>query len=355
MNNRFKLLSGFLLVGTLILLPSCTLFESAKEEAKKEATTATMPSAKTPAQSAAEPTGEVLLTLFDEKIPKLTINDFQNYKKELLEAQPNYASIIEFMPGANEQIFESLVNETILDEWAKKNKIDQTKAFQEDLDKIMKYAYRSLNVKYFQDKHPVTVTDSEIRKYYDENKNSIPQLMVSPGGIVAKAVMFDTKAAAQAFFDKIKDPKSNFDGAAKDANLSVKEFGEVNAQSFDVDGAIRKKLSEIKRFPAVELIEINDNAFAVVKALSKNEPNYVPFEQVKPGIENLLKQQKSAEVLTKELDKLKQEYKAIPNKEYFEREKKAQEEQMQKAAEAMQKEGAGQAEQGKKPVPMRAA
>lgn len=354
-NNGLKFFSGTLLVGTLILLPSCTLFEGAKEEAKKETTGTVSSSQTTPAQTAADqPTGEVLLTLYDEKVPKVTMTDFQNYKKELLEAQPNYASIIEFMPGANEQIFESLVNETILDEWAKKNKIDQTKAYKEDLDKIMKYAQRSLNVKFFQEKHPVHVSDSEIKAYYEENKNSIPQLMVSQGGVTAKAVMFDTKAAAQAFYDKVKDPKSNFDAAAKDANLTVKDLGEVNSQSFDVDGVIRKKLTETKRAPAVDLVEINDKSYAVVKALSKSEAKYVPFEQVKPGIENMLKQQKGAEVLTKELDKLKQEYKAVSNKAYFEREKKTQEEQMQKAAEAMQKEE-GAAKEKKPAMPMKSA
>ena len=205
------------------------------------------------------------------------------------------------------------------------------KPYKDDLDKIMKYARRSLNVKYFQDKYPVVISDSEIRKYYDENKNNIPQLMVSPGGVSAKAVMFTSKANAQAFFDKVKDPKSNFDAAAKEANAMVKDLGEVNNQSFDVDGAIRKVVLAAKKFPAVELVAINNKSYAVVKMLNKTEPQYVPYDQVKPSIEGLLKQQKGAEVLTKELDKLKSEYKAIINDDYFERERKAQEEKAQKA------------------------
>lgn len=349
--NKLKFLSSTLLVGVLILLPNCDWFKG--EEAGKGSATTPSGEPRSPvASKSAEPTGEILLTLYDEKLPKVTVTDFQNYKKELLEAQPNYASIIEFMPGANEQIFESLVNESILEEWAIKNKIDQTQAYKDDLDKIMKYARRSLNVKYFQEKHPVVVTDAEVKNYYDENKNTIPQLMVSPGGVTAKAVMFDNKEAAQTFFDKVKDPKANFDALAKGSNLTVKDLGEVNSQSFDVDGAIRKKILDAKKFPSVELVEINDKSFAVAKALSKNEPKYVPFDQVKPGIENLLKQQKGAEVLTKEIDKLKKEYKAVPNKEYFEREKKAQEEHAQKAAAAMkQEQEMMQKDQEKKPAP----
>jgi hypothetical protein len=361
--NKLKLFSATLVISAIVLLPNCDLFKGGETATKESQSATPSPSSSaTTAPAVAQPsgpTGEVLLYMYDEKLPKVTVADFQNYKKELIEAQPNYASIIEFMPGANEQIFDSLVNEAILEEWAKKNKVDQTQAFKDDLEKIMKYAKRSLNVKFFQDKHPVTVTDAEVKKYYDENKNSIPQLMVSPGGVTAKVVMFDDKTAAQTFFDKVKDPKSNFDAAAKESNASVKDLGEVNSQSFDVDGAVRKKLLDMKRFPGVELVDVSDKSFAVVKALSKNEPKYVPYDQVKPGIENLLKQQKGAEVLTKELDKLKKEYKAVPNKEYFERTKKAQEEQAQKAAEAMKNEAGSapsQKEQEKKPaMPMRAA
>lgn len=352
--NKVTVFSSAFLVGALILLPNCDFFKGG--EGKKDVTTShatEMPgrSAK-PTTGTGVTSGEVLLTLYDEKVPKLTTQDFQNYKKELLEAQPNYASIIEFMPGANEQIFESLVNEAVLEEFIIKNKIDQTQAYKDDSDKIMKYARRSLNVKYFQEKYPVVVTDAEIKAYYDENKNSIPQLMASPGGVEARVVMFDDKGKAENFFAEVKDPKTNFDALAKASKLAVKDLGEVNSQSYDVDGVVRSKLIELKKFPTVELLTLNDKSFAVVKALKKNEPTYVPFEQVKPGIENLLKQQKGTEVLTKEIDKLKKEYKATLNKEYFEREKKAQEEKAQKATVDMQKE---HEENKSAPAPMKAA
>lgn len=353
--NKRTLVSSILVMGALVLLPQCELFKSGESTTSSHENVSSGVPTSAPAMPAASgPQGEVLLTLFGE--PKVTVSDFQNYKKELLEAQPNYASIIEFMPGANEQIFDSLVNEAVLEEWAAKNKIAQTKEYREDLDKIMKYAHRSLNVKYFQEKHPVAVTDAEVKKYYDENKNNIPQLIVSPGGVTAKAVMFDTKAAAQTFYDKVKDPKSNFDAISKESNVTVKDLGEVNNQSFEVDSAVRKILLDTKRFPSIELVEVNDKSFSVVKALSKKDAQYVPFDQVKPGIENLLKQQKAAEVLTKELDKLKSEYKANINKEYFERERKVQEEHAQKAAASMKQEVESREEE-KKPAtkPMKAA
>jgi precorrin isomerase len=353
--NKVTVFSSGFLIGALLVLPSCDLFKAPEE--KKEASAAHAPEAAgtvAPSSAKTAPStsgGEVLLTLYDEKVPKITTEDFQNYKKELLEAQPNYASIIEFMPGANKQIFDSLKNEILVEEDIKKNKIDQTQAYKDDLDKIMKYARRSLNVKYFQEKHPITVTDAEIKAYYDENKSSIPQLVASQGGIEAKMVLFTTKEAADEFLAKVKDPKTNFDGVAKESNLTVKDLGEVNSQTYDIDGVVRSHLIELKKFPTVDLVTVNDKSFAVVKALKKTEPTYVPFEQVKSGIENLLKQQKGTEVLTKEIEKLEKEYNATTNDEYFERERKAQEEKAQKVAEAMHNEQ----EQKSAPAPMRAA
>lgn len=356
--NKVTVFSSGFLIGALLVLPSCDLFKGPEEtkevptarapEVSKEVT----PSAPAKKTEATTSKGEVLLTLYDEKIPKITTEDFQSYKKELLEAQPNYASIIEFMPGANKQIFDSLKNEIIVEEDIKKNKIDQTQAYKDDLDKIMKYARRSLNVKYFQDKHPVTITDAEIKAYYDENKSSIPQLVASQGGIEAKMVLFTTKEAADAFLAKTKDPKTNFDALAKEENLTVKDLGEVSSQSYDVEGPVRTYLVDLKTFPAVDLVTINDKSFAVIKALKKTEPTYVPFEQVKSGIENLLKQQKSTEILTKEIEKLEKEYKAVVNDQYFDRETKAQEEKAKKVAESMQKD---QEPKTMAPAPMKAA
>ena len=103
----------------------------------------------------------------------------------------------------------------------------------------------------------------------------------------------------------------------------------------------------MKKFPSVEFIQVNDKSFAVVKAISKKEPQYVPFDQVKPGIEAMLKQQKIAEVLNKELEKLAQQYNGMVNKEYFERKSKAKEQEAPKP-EMPKKETA------KKSVPMKA-
>jgi len=317
-------------LASLVMLPQCEWLESKKSAepagatgVETQASTAAVTAARTPAGAGKGVDGEVLITMYDAKVPKATANDFKEYIDEFLEAQPQYKQVFEMMPGAEEQIFDGLKNELVLAEWVEKNGISKKPEYLKDEEKIKKFGRRSLNVKYFQEAYPVKVTDADVRTYYDENKSSIPQLMLAAGGVTAQGVMFEDKAAAQTFYDKVKDTKTNFEAVAKESNLSVKDFGEVNNQSFNVDGVIRKKLLDFKKFPSVELVEINEKSFAVIKATGKKEPQYVPFEDVKSGIENMLKQQKIAEALNKELDKLAQEYKVVVNKDFFDRKKKA--------------------------------
>jgi hypothetical protein len=353
---QLKQTSFLMLSASLLFLPGCELLKQ-KEEAASAPTSAKVPAvhkeSAVPADAKqAAPVGEVLVTLYDGKESRATVKDFELYMEEFLEAQPQYRAIIEFMPGAKENIFEGMVNELLLTEWARNNKIDQKKEFQADLDKILKYGKRSLYVKYFQEAHPVSVSAGEVRKYYDENKNTIPRLMITPESVKARAVIFKDKATAEAFNAKVKESKADFVTAAADAKETVKDLGEVTAQSFEVDGQLRKKVLEAKKFPAIELVALSDNTYAVVEVLSRTEPQYVPFDEIKDEIENVLKQQKGAELLMKELEKLKQEFKLKVNKEYFEREKTAKEQQMQQ----QQGEQAPAKEQAQKPsAPRRAA
>ncbi len=44
------------------------------------------------------------------------------------------------------------------------------------------------NTRYFMQSLTVSVSDGEVKKFYEENKESIPNLLVSRGGIETKGV-----------------------------------------------------------------------------------------------------------------------------------------------------------------------
>jgi hypothetical protein len=312
-----------LAVFSLVLLPQCDLFKSsdAAKPAAKETSA--------PAQSSAPAdSSEVLMSIGGK--PAITQDSFESYMADFLEAQPQYKQIVEFMPDAKRNIFDGQVNEEIIGAWADKNNIDKKAEYQKDRDKIIKFAERSLKVKYFQDAYPTEVSPVEVRKYYDENKNS-QQLMKSPGGVKAEAIMLTSKAKAEELLDKVK-AGSDFKKVAQDASLKVKDLGLVSDQSFDVEGPIREAILAVTSFPKNEVVKVSDKLFALVHASSKQQPEYVAFEEVKEGIANFLKQQKMAEEIQKVLQKLRKQYEIVINEEFFDRDKKAKEE----AAKAMQ-------------------
>lgn len=324
-----------LAVASLIILPQCDLFKSEK---KAESAPAGVQKSDSPV--AAHDKSEVLMSINGR--PAVTKDSFENYMQEFLDAQPQYKQIVEFMPDAKRNIFDGQVNEEIINEWAEKHGIAARADFKKDLDKIIKFAKRSLNVKYFQEANPVTVSSVEVRKYYDENKNS-PQLMKTPGGTQASVVMFPDLAKAEAFAESVKT--EGFDKAAQDAGHKVKDLGLVTKQSYEVEGPIRDAILAVKSYPKIEVVKVSDKSYAVVNAQSFKNPEYVSFEEVKEGIENFLKQQKVAEELQKVIDTLKKEYKVAINDAFFERDKKAQADAAEKAAKPAEKKAAPVAKQ----------
>lgn len=324
-----------LVVIILMMLPQCGLLTDNKDQGS--GTHAVVPQSSPSATASNAVDSEVLLTI--NGMPRITVRDFEDYLKTVLEAQPQLKQLLAMMPGAEYELFNNRAREEAIQEYIVRNGIDKTPNYQRDLKIIIDFGERQLAYKHFQDAHPVTVTAVEVRKYYDDNKKSIPDLALSRGGINAQGAEFATAAEADAFVAKLQDPAVNFEKAAKEAKGIFKEFKQVNDQSFDVETPLREKIVGMKKVPSVETFAIGGKTW-VIKAVTKNEPEYVPFEQIKDRIEAFIKQNKLNDLLIAEIEKLKTEYKFVENKEYFDKKNKVKEQELAKAFEEGKKEKA---------------
>ncbi len=333
MMKNVNKLSFSLLVGSLFVLSSCDMN---KESAPTKEETPKAP-ASNKEISGAQDTSEVLYSLRGK--PVITENSFKAYKEKFAELQPQYAPLLED-PSIQKQVFFGQKNEAVLSEWAKEQNLENNPKFQQELRDITEFGKRSLNVKWFQEAHPVKVTDAEIKQYYEENKNT-PQLMAAPGGTEAEVVIFDTKDNAQAFFDKVKASPNKFEDVAKDDKLTVKKLGYVNKQSFDVEGPLREKILTLNNFPSIDIVDLKGK-FAVYKAIGKKEAQYIAYDDVKEGIRRFLEQQKSAEGLMKELEVLEKKYGA-QSSDYFDRQEKANAAEQKESQQGMPKPNMQQA------------
>lgn len=316
MNSKFLRLGVISL--SLLVLPQCDWFKS--KDSSEKMTGSEESTEGSSAQSGSQNIDENVLLYSDDK-SLITVDAFKEYLELFLEAQPEARQILQFMPNAETEIYKNMQSEVVLDLWAQKSGADKKAEFKKELDQIQRIGRQKLAVKYFMMEHPVKVSDSEVKKFYDENKDAIPQLVESQGGITAKGVKFESEGKAKEFIEKAR-AKNSVSSAAKDANLSVKEFKAVNPTSYEVEGPIRKTISEVKTFPSIDLVDIGDGSFWVIESVAKEPKKYVDFDKIKDALKAHVEQQRIAEVFGKEIEKLKQEYNLKENLGYFEKKMK---------------------------------
>lgn len=288
-----------LLLAPLLLLPGCWTCEK-HEHAVVGSDVGTM------VKSVED--GSPVLMKIDGR-PVLTVKGIDADFERLLEENPNFKQMLAYMPDAKLNFFQGMVSQQVIDEYIHRNKIDSSPEYQRELAKTIDQVKHMLNMNYFSERHPAEVSETEVRKFYDENKDKIPDLMQSQGGVKAEAVSFGSEEDAKAFLAKAKESTGDFAKIATDAGYAnnYRDFKLVNAQSIQIDPTLKAKIIKITSFPSMELFNVG-NEWWVVNAHSSAEPVYVSFDKVKPMIQEHLKKQKQAEVFEKVIDKYKGEY-----------------------------------------------
>jgi hypothetical protein len=313
MNKKLqkKILIGGVLV-TLSFLPGCALFDSSKGTSAESGTA--------DGRVGAVPlTGEVLVTMKGK--PVITTDTLAVEREKFLKANPQIRQALAFMPDPIEfdrNLVDGLIGQKIADEYVMSHGINQTAAYKTELQDLCESMERILNAKYFGEHLTVVVPDSEVKAFYDTNKDKLRGVMTSPGGVMAAGIEFDNNAAARAFVARAKTTPGGFKKIAQDDNLNakIKDFKLVNSQSIGVDPVLRDKIVAIKTVPSVDVVEVNGK-FWVVNATGKEEPKFVPYEQVKDKLKQELEQNKRVELFEKEISKLRQEYGVEVNENYF--------------------------------------
>ncbi len=301
------LVSG--VIATLSFLPGCT-------DTFKGGSTSTQTTVENKGAETVPMTGEVLMSI--NGVPAITTDSLAKQKENLLRANPGMKqAIAELDPLVIDRtIFEGLFLDRIIDEYLTSRNITTSSEYQADLEAVCDAQRKALNVQYFSKQIPVTVSESEIRDFYETNKDTM--LKISQGGVAASGIEFADGAAARAFVAQVKASPGGFKKVAQDdgLNAKIKDFKLVNNQSVGIDGQLRDKIAAIKTVPSVEMFEVN-GMFWVINATEKEEPKYVPYEQIKDGIKEQLEKQKRGEAGMKEIENLKKQYNVEINEQYF--------------------------------------
>lgn len=307
-----KILVGGVL-ATLSFLPGCALLDMFKGNNEK-----TVTESSSSGGGGAPMTGEVLVTM--KGLPAITTDSLAIEKEKFLKANPQIKQALGFMdPKAFDRDFlEGLIGQKIADEYVATQKINQTDTYKTELKDLCEAMEHMLNARYFNEIKKVTVSDAEVKALYDANKDKIRGVMISPGGLMATGIEFADGATARAFMARAKAAPGGFKKTAQDDNLNakIKDFKLVNSQSLGIDELLRDRIVGIKTVPAVELFDVNGK-FWVVNVTAKEEPKYIPYEQVKDQLKQQIEQNKRVELLQREIDVLRKEYAVEVNEDYF--------------------------------------
>ncbi len=315
---------NFVAVILLLLLPGCDWF--GKKETKSVA--------KKQAAEQIPLTGDTLVSWEQNKtegIPLVTTDSLKMEKDKLLKTNPQLKAMIALMDEKQQfdldrNLSEGLMNQAIVDRYVQERGIDKNPDYQAELEEGYKAIERMINTKFFAQAFPVQVADAEIRDFYEKNKEVVPNLLISRGGIEAMGVVFDNEKMANEFMRGVKEER-DLQKAAQKAGLAdkIKDFKLVHAQSIGIEAPLREKIVNMRKIPETELFKIDDKTFWVVRASKKEESKYRPLEQVKGDIKQFLEKEKRTGKFDEEMNRLKGEYKVVVNEGYFKNDKESAE------------------------------
>lgn len=185
---------------------------------------------------------------------------------------------------------------------AKRNLLEGESAFRAQLEMIKE----KLLIHYASEKalSTVSVSESEARKYYDENSAQF----ISEGGVNASHILVDTESEAKGLLTKINSGEITFEDAAKQSSKCPSKENGGNLGDFgrgqmvpEFDEAVfSMEIGEISSEPVKTQF-----GYHLIKLNAKNEPKTIDFEEIKDRIKAMLLQDKKAKAYDSKVNQLK--------------------------------------------------
>jgi len=307
MTTEKKSVISLVLVGSLFLLTGCL------GDKNKDVDTTFDASANMTGN------GEVLLSI-DGK-PVIYAGDFEDQKAMALQSNQQMNMILQMMPETEYTLFfKSLEAGQLMKEWVVRNKIDQNPELIKQRRQYHDAVDLQLYMKYYEDKHPVNVTEKEAEAFYKEKRSTIPALILSPESVEIVYVDFNTKDEAEAFASNVRDgSEKHFKSAASQTKLTVIPMT-ITSDS-QINEPLKNTVLEATKFPSKEIVKMEDNSYWVVGLLHKKDAEYRGFDvpEIKEGITKMCADEKKEAELTKQVEKLREEFDVVENKSYFDK------------------------------------
>lgn len=262
-------------------------------------------------------TGKALVTMDGKVI--ITVDSLETEKQKIFKANPQIEKISAYM-NINQSLLYGLTNYAVIDKYIEESGIKNTDNYKADIQDAYNDVVRMINTKYFSQKYPSTVSESDVKKFYEENKDLSSNFIISKGGIKATEVSFDQETKANEFAQKVRAKNGSVVTVAQENNIEeskVKDLGLVHDQSIAIDTAVKKAILQMTQFPTVMVVKTADNKFSVVVSTGKEETKYRPYEQIKTQLKEYLEKEKQGKAIDDAINELKKTYNVIIDESFF--------------------------------------
>lgn len=292
----------------LVALPVLLLAGCAPLDWVKEKTGANKSSTGT-AAAGLNDGSKVLATLNGKAI--VTEKSFNEAFDRILEENPQLKQMLPMIPNIKGQFLKGMVSQEVVNKYIEDNNIQASKAYQDELEQTIRSMKSALNTKYFTQQFPVTISDAEVQKYYDEHKQEIPELLISGGGVKASGISAKTEAEAKQIVAAAQGKNLAQYAAAANKKANFRDFGSVTDKSTGIDTGLKVKIMALKKFPTVEVLKATDGTFWVIAATGMQEAQYQPFEKIKNELKGYLENKNRGDKINAEIERLNKEYNLV--------------------------------------------
>ncbi len=204
-------------------------------------------------------------------------------------------------PQSREMILEQIIGKKLMILDAKKNLMEHNAEFKAELEKMKNEMLANFNVAKTLEK--VTVTDDEIKAYYEENKAQF----VKGESVAASHILVDSEEKAAQLMAKIEAGEVSFEDAARENSTcpssqtggALGEFtkGQM-VPEFD-QAAFSMEVGEMRGPVKTQF------GYHIIKLTAKNEASEMPFEEVKAQLSNAMLQEKRQKAYESKINQLK--------------------------------------------------
>ena len=296
-----------LLSISLLLLSGCIPFFNSKDNTSSSSS------------AAGSSLSDTTLMTIDGEVA-ITVQEYEDFLEAASSTNPQIAMVVEAMPnGEKDFVFNSYAASRLMKAWAEKNGVTATKEFLQEQKQAYDLVDLQLYFKYYDEAHPIHISDKDLKAFYEEKKDRIPGLVVSSGGVSAQFARFDSREEAQSFYNAVENVSAEqFVEEAKSRYATVQD-ALINSNS-QYSPIIKKFAEKISETPYVEVVKVSENSYWVIQALDKTEAEYRPLNspEVKEGLRQMLMEQKKSEQMESNIEALKEEMNVVENSVYFE-------------------------------------